>query len=66
MIKKDKIGAQILTRVGWLTIEEGKEKLYKKLNLDIFENEVKQGSDNSKRSTKSKGKDNSSESDLPV
>ena len=56
----------MLTKVGWITIEKGQEKLYKKLGLDIFEDEIKQGSDNNKRSVKSKGKNNDKQSDLSV
>lgn len=56
MIRKEKLGSSMLTKVGWLTIEEGKEALYKKLNLDIFEDEVKQISDDEQRSVKPKRK----------
>jgi hypothetical protein len=66
MIKKEHLGNRMLTRMGWLTIQEGQEKLYKLLKLDIFEDEVKQRSNNGKRSTKSKGKDDNIESDIPV
>lgn len=66
MIKSKLIGSKMLTKVGWITIEKGQEKLYKKLGLDIFEDEIKQGSDNNKRSVKSKGKNNDKQSDLPV
>ena len=66
MIKSKLIGSKMLTKVGWVTIEKGQEKLYKKLGLDIFEDEIKQGSDNNKRSVKSKGKNNDKQSDLSV
>jgi hypothetical protein len=66
MIKSKLIGSKMLTKVGWITIEKGQEKLYKKLGLDIFEDEIKQGSDNNKRSVKSKGKNNDKQSDLSV
>ena len=66
MIKSKLIGSKMLTKVGWITIEKGQEKLYKKLGLDIFEDEIKQGSDNNKRSVKSKGKNNNKQSDLSV
>lgn len=59
MIRKEKLGSSMLTKVGWLTIEEGKEALYKKLNLDIFEDEVKQISDDEQRSVKPKRKNDS-------
>lgn len=54
-IRKELIGAKHGSVVGMLTIEEGKELLYKKLGLDIFEDEVKKGSNNRKRSDKSRG-----------
>lgn len=66
MIKSKLIGSKMLTKVGWITIEKGQEKLYKKLGLDIFEDEIKQGIDNNKRSVKSKGKNNDKQSDLSV
>lgn len=66
MIKSKLIGSKMLTKVGWVTIEKGQEKLYKKLGLDIFEDEIKQGIDNNKRSVKSKGKNNDKQSDLSV
>lgn len=66
MIKSKLIGSKMLTKVGWITIEKGQEKLYKKLGLDIFEDEIKQGSDNNKRGVKSKGKNNDKQSDLSV
>lgn len=66
MIRKEKIGSSMLTKVGWLTIEEGKEALYKKLNLDIFEDEVKQISDDEQRSVKPKRKNNSIDSNLSI
>tara|TARA_R110000772_G_scaffold267187_1_gene390664 strand:+ start:539 stop:739 length:201 start_codon:yes stop_codon:yes gene_type:complete len=66
MIKKEKIGSSILTKVGWITIEEGKESLYKKLNLDIFEDEVKQISNDKQRSVKSKRKNDTIDSDLSI
>ena len=66
MIKSKLIGSKMLTKVGWVTIEKGQEKLYKKLGLDIFEDEIKQGSDNNKRSVKSKGKNYDKQSDLSV
>lgn len=66
MIKSKLIGSKMLTKVGWITIEKGQEKLYKKLGLDIFEDEIKQGIDNNKRSVKSKGKNNNKQSDLSV
>jgi hypothetical protein len=66
MIKSKLIGSKMLTKVGWITIEKGQEKLYKKLGLDIFEDEIEQGSDNNKRSVKSKGKNNDKQSDLSV
>jgi len=66
MIKSKLIGSKMLTKVGWVTIEKGQEKLYKKLGLDIFEDEIKQGNDNNKRSVKSKRKNNDKQSDLSV
>ena len=66
MIKSKFIGAQMLTSIGWVTIEQGQEKLYKKLGLDIFEDEIEQGIDNEQRSTKSKGKNNDKRTDLSV
>ena len=66
MIRKEKLGSSMLTRVGWLTIEEGKEALYKKLNLDIFEDEVKQISDDEQRSVKPKRKNDSIDSNLSI
>ena len=66
MIKSKFIGAQMLTSIGWVTIEQGQEKLYKKLGLDIFEDEIEQGSDNEQRSIKSKGKNNDKRTDLSV
>ena len=66
MIRKEKLGSSMLTRVGWLTIEEGKEALYKKLNLDIFEDEVKQISDDEQRSVKPKRKNDFKRTDLSI
>jgi hypothetical protein len=66
MIKSKLIGSKMLTKVGWVTIEKGQEKLYKKLGLDIFEDEIKQGNDNDKRIIKSKRKNNDKQSDLSV
>lgn len=66
MIRKEKLGSSMLTKVGWLTIEEGKELLYKKLNLDIFEDEVKQISDDEQRSVKPKRKNDSIDSNLSI
>ena len=66
MIKSKFIGAQMLTSIGWVTIEQGQEKLYKKLGLDIFEDEIEQGSDHKQRSTKPKGKNNDKRTDLSV
>jgi hypothetical protein len=66
MIKSKLIGSKMLTKVGWVTIEKGQEKLYKKLGLDIFEDEIEQGNDNKQRSVKSKGKNNDKQSDLSV
>lgn len=66
MIRKEKLGSSMLTKVGWLTIEEGKEALYKKLNLDIFEDEVKQISDDEQRSVKPKRKNDSIDSNLSI
>jgi len=66
MIKSKLIGSKMLTKVGWVTIEKGQEKLYKKLGLDIFEDEIKQGNDNKQRIIKSKGKNNDKQSDLSV
>lgn len=66
MIRKEKLGSSMLTKVGWLTIEEGKEALYKKLNLDIFEDEVKQISDDEQRSVKPKRKNDSKRTDLSI
>jgi hypothetical protein len=66
MIKSKLIGSKMLTKVGWVTIEKGQEKLYKKLGLDIFEDEIKQGNDNKQRIIKSKRKNNDQQSDLSV
>lgn len=66
MIKSKFIGAQMLTSIGWVTIEQGQEKLYKKLGLDIFEDEIEQGSDNEQRSIKPKGKNNDKRTDLSI
>jgi len=66
MIKSKLIGSKMLTKVGWVTIEKGQEKLYKKLGLDIFEDEIEQGNDNDKRIIKSKRKNNDKQSDLSV
>jgi hypothetical protein len=66
MIKSKLIGSKMLTKVGWVTIEKGQEKLYKKLGLDIFEDEIKQGNDNDKRIIKSKRKNNDKQSDLSI
>jgi hypothetical protein len=66
MIKSKLIGSKMLTKVGWVTIEEGQDKLYKKLGLDIFEHEIEQGNDNDKRIIKSKRKNNDKQSDLSV
>jgi len=66
MIKSKLIGSKMLTKVGWVTIEKGQEKLYKKLGLDIFEDEIKQGNDNKQRIIKSKRKNNDKQSDLSV
>jgi hypothetical protein len=66
MIKSKLIGSKMLTKVGWITIEKGQEKLYKKLGLDIFEDEIKQGIDNKQRSVKSKRKNNDKQPDLSI
>jgi hypothetical protein len=66
MIKSKLIGAKMLTKVGWITIEQGQDKLYKKLGLDIFEDEIEQGNDNDKRIIKSKRKNNDKQSDLSI
>lgn len=59
MIKKNLIGATVFKKgVGTFVIKEGNEKLYKKLGLDIFEDEVNKGTNKSKRGANSSGKDN--------
>lgn len=59
MIKKELIGANYTQRgVGTFLIKEGNEKLYKKLGLDIFEDETKKGTSKRKRSTNTSGEDN--------
>lgn len=59
MIKKKYIGANYTQKgVGTFLIKEGNEKLYKKLGLDIFEDEVKKEPTKPKRSTNTSGKDN--------
>lgn len=65
-IKKEFIGLVMGSRIGMLKITEGKEELYSKLELNIFEDEINEGSNNGKRRTKSKRKDNDSGTDLPI
>ena len=54
------------SKIGMLKITEGNEELYTKLGLNIFEDETNEGSNDGKRSTKSKGEDNDSRTDLPI
>ena len=57
MIKKELIGAKVFQKgIGTFIIDESKEALYKQLGLDIFEDEIKKGNNKSKRSTNTKGK----------
>jgi hypothetical protein len=59
-IKKEFIGVRHGSKVGMVLIEEGKEELYKKLGLNIFEdepNKTKKGTRNAKRSTDLSGED---------
>lgn len=65
-IKKEFIGLVMGSKIGMLKITEGKEELYSKLELNIFEDEINEGSNNGKRRTKSKRKDNDSRADLPI
>jgi hypothetical protein len=65
-IKKEFIGLVMGSKIGMLKITEGKEELYSKLGLNIFEDEINEGSNNGKRRTKSKGEDNDSGTDLPI
>ena len=65
-IKKEFIGLVMGSKIGMLKITEGKEELYSKLELNIFEDEINEGSNNGKRRTKSKRKDNDSRTDLPI
>ncbi|MAF36274.1 hypothetical protein CL622_04110 [archaeon] len=59
-IKNEFIGSKVFKKPhGTFTIEEGKEELYTKLELDIFEdepNKTKKGRGNGKRSTDPDGK----------
>ena len=58
-IKKELIGATcFVKRYGTFVIKEGSEKLYKKIGLDIFEDEVKKESAKSKRKPNAKRENN--------
>lgn len=65
-IKKEFIGLIMGSKIGMLKITEGKEELYSKLGLNIFEDETNEGSNNGKRRAKSKRKDDDSGTDLPI
>ena len=65
-IKKEFIGLVMGSKIGMLKITEGKEELYSKLGLNIFADEINEGSNNGKRRTKSKGEDNDSGTDLSI
>ena len=65
-IRKECIGSKMSSRIGFVTIVEGNEELYKKLGLNVFEDETNKGSNDGKRRTKSKGKDNDSNTDIPI
>jgi hypothetical protein len=65
-IKNECIGLIMGSKIGMLKITEGKEELYIKLGLNIFEDETNEGSNNGKRGTKSKRKDNDSGADISI
>ena len=65
-IKKEFIGLVMGSKIGMLKITEGNEELYTKLGLNIFEDETNEGSNNGKRSTKSKRKDDTGTANIPV
>lgn len=55
-IKKELIGATcFVKKYGTFVIKEGNEKLYKKIGLDIFEDEAKKESAKPKRKPNAKG-----------
>jgi hypothetical protein len=65
-IKKECIGLVMGSKIGMLKITEGNEELYTKLGLNIFEDETNEGSNDGKRSTKSKGEDDTGRANILV
>lgn len=65
-IKKEFIGLVMGSKIGMLKITEGNEELYTKLGLNIFEDETNEGSNDGKRRTKSKRKDDTGRANIPV
>jgi hypothetical protein len=65
-IKKECIGLVMGSKIGMLKITEGNEELYTKLGLNIFEDETNEGSNDGKRRTKSKRKDDTVRANILV
>jgi hypothetical protein len=65
-IKKECIGLVMGSKIGMLKITEGNEELYTKLGLNIFEDETNEGSNDGKRRTKSKRKDDTGRANILV